>query len=237
MTSIFPLRPLNKDIPELENGDRLNSQEFLRRYENMPEGVHAELIEGIVYMNAAAVRYRPHGMPQNIVQFVMTYYAFHTPGVECCSPSSTILDADNTYEPDVILRIRDDHGGNSFEGEDDYLHGPPELVAEIAASSVRRDAHLKKHAYERLGIHEYLLWRTEDEQIDWFSACDGQYVPISADAEGNHRSVVYPGLWLNFELLRQHAGRAALALLERGLKSPEHAEFVTHLGQVRDRRE
>jgi hypothetical protein len=38
------------DPPPLENGARLTSREFLRRYEAMPEVRKAELVEGIVYM-------------------------------------------------------------------------------------------------------------------------------------------------------------------------------------------
>ena len=41
-----------REIPPLENGDRLTSIEFLRRYEAMPHIKKAELIEGIVYMGS-----------------------------------------------------------------------------------------------------------------------------------------------------------------------------------------
>lgn len=51
-----------KTIPPLENGDRLTRDEFERRYATMPDGVKAELIEGIVYM-AAALRARHHDNP------------------------------------------------------------------------------------------------------------------------------------------------------------------------------
>ena len=44
-----PARPL-RTPPPLENGDRLSSREFLRRYEAMPELKKAELIQGVVYM-------------------------------------------------------------------------------------------------------------------------------------------------------------------------------------------
>lgn len=36
--------------PPLESGESLHSQEFLRRFEHMPELKKAELIEGVVYL-------------------------------------------------------------------------------------------------------------------------------------------------------------------------------------------
>ena len=36
--------------PPLRDGDRLTSDEFLRRWEAMPDLKHAELIDGIVHM-------------------------------------------------------------------------------------------------------------------------------------------------------------------------------------------
>jgi len=59
LTSVFaPARHL----PPLENGDRLTSREFERRYNAMPELKKAELIEGIVYM-ASPLRFQPHAQP------------------------------------------------------------------------------------------------------------------------------------------------------------------------------
>jgi len=39
-----------REAPPLENGARLSSREFLRRYEAMPELKKAELVKGVVYM-------------------------------------------------------------------------------------------------------------------------------------------------------------------------------------------
>ena len=37
-------------LPPLHDGDRLTSDEFIRRWEAMPDLKHAELIDGIVQM-------------------------------------------------------------------------------------------------------------------------------------------------------------------------------------------
>src|SRR5438270_712005 len=53
----------NLGIPPLQNGDRLNPDEFLRRFEAMPELKKAELIEGTVYV-PSPVSIEDHGEPQ-----------------------------------------------------------------------------------------------------------------------------------------------------------------------------
>ncbi|MFM8008348.1 MAG: Uma2 family endonuclease, partial [Dolichospermum sp.] len=50
-------------IPPLTNGDKLTRYEFERRYNASPQIKKAELIEGIVYIIPAALRFRSHGQP------------------------------------------------------------------------------------------------------------------------------------------------------------------------------
>jgi|GEM_PF-2773501 hypothetical protein len=41
--------PVGASLPPLEHGNSFHSQEFLRRYEQMPEVKKAELVEGVVF--------------------------------------------------------------------------------------------------------------------------------------------------------------------------------------------
>ena len=50
-------RDVPRPTPPLEQGDRLTRDEFERRYDAMPNLKKAELIEGVVYMAAAAVKF------------------------------------------------------------------------------------------------------------------------------------------------------------------------------------
>jgi hypothetical protein len=54
-------------ISPLENGDRLNREEFERQYETMPNLKKAKLIEGIVYL-PAALRFQSHGEPHGWIR-------------------------------------------------------------------------------------------------------------------------------------------------------------------------
>ena len=144
-----------------------------------------------------AVRYRPHGLPHSAFGTLLGLYMAATPGVEAADGSSVRLDNDNEPQPDLLLRLDRLLGGQSWEDEDEYLNGAPELVVEIAASSVSYDLHQKLHVYRRHGVREYVVWRIFDKTIDWFLLREGNYQPLALDAGGLLKSVVFPGLWLD----------------------------------------
>ena len=181
-------------IPPLENGDQLTAFEFERRYQAMSHIKKAELIEGLVYM-PAALRFRKHGQPHAYIIGWLAQYEAATPGVELADNATVRLDEKNTPQPDALLRI--DQGGKSMISEDDYVEGAPELMVEIAASTVSIDLHDKLKAYERNQVQEYLVWRVYDHEIDWFCLTERKYVKLQANELGIIKSQVYPGLWLD----------------------------------------
>ena len=145
-------------IPPLENGDRLTRPEFERRYEAMPHLKRAELIEGEVYVGSR-VRHRRHSKPHSQIHGWLSVYVAGTPGVDAGDNGSIRLDLDNEPQPDAYLMIQPEHGGQARISEDDYVEGPPELVAEIASSSVSYDLGKKLNSYRRNGVLEYVVWR------------------------------------------------------------------------------
>ncbi|MEQ8957793.1 MAG: Uma2 family endonuclease, partial [Coleofasciculus sp. C2-GNP5-27] len=118
--------------PPLESGDRLTRIEFERRYQQMPENKKAELIEGVVYV-ASPVRANRHGKPHAQIIGWLLVYESETPGAYLADNTTVRLDADNEPQPDALLRIEPEVGGNSRITEDDYIEGAPELVVEVAA--------------------------------------------------------------------------------------------------------
>jgi len=221
-----------KLLPPLENGDRLTRYEFERRYNAMPHLKKAELIEGVVYM-PAALRFRSHGEPHgNLIGWLWTY-KIATLGIELGIEPTVRLDLDNSPQPDAVLLIEEQCGGQSWLSEDDYVEGAPELVAEIAASSAAIDLGDKKRAYRRNGIQEYIVWQVFEQKLDWFSLQEGEYVPLPVDENGVIRSRVFPGLWLAVDELLAGNMMRVLAVLQEGLASPEQATFV----QQRSRQE
>src|SRR5690349_12283673 len=173
-----PPLPRSRPVPPLENGDRLTRAEFERRYAAMPHVKKAELIEGIVYM-PSPVRLKRHGRPHIVLSNWLGHYIARTPGLDLYGDNSTVrLDEDNEPQPDLLLFLPPQVGGQATLGDDDYVDGAPELVCEVAASSVSIDLHLKLNVYRRNGVREYLAWRTEDAAVEWFALREGKYEPL-----------------------------------------------------------
>jgi Uma2 family endonuclease len=219
---------LNGALPALENGDRLTRAEFERRYEAMPRLKKAELIEGVVYL-PSPVRHRQHGAPHAHLISWLGLYTANTPGIEASDNSSVRLDLDNEPQPDGLLFIDPACGGQVRISADGIIEGAPELVAEVASSSVSYDLHTKLHVYRRNGVREYLVWRVLEQEIDWFVLRAGQYERMPVDAQGLLRSEVFPGLWLDPAALIRGDLATVLAIVQQGLASPEHVAFVSRL--------
>lgn len=217
-------------LPQLESGDRLNRYEFERRYNAMPHLKKAELIEGVVYV-AAALRFRSHGQPHGRLITWLGVYESATPGIALGDNPTVRLDLDNEPQPDAVLLIEEQCGGQARLSEDDYVEGAPELVAEIAASSAAIDLGDKKRAYRRNGIKEYIVWQVFEQKLDWFYLQEGEYVPLPVDEHGVIRSRVFPGLWLAVEALLAGDMARVLMVLQEGLASPEQATFVQQLAK------
>lgn len=215
-------------VPALEMGDRLARLEFERRYQAMPELKKAELIEGVVYMPSPV---KPlHGGPHLLLAGWITYYLAQTPGLEAADNATVRLDESNEPQPDLLLALPPAAGGQLRIDEDGYYTGKPELIAEVAASSVSYDLHAKLRVYQRQAVREYLVWRTRDCEIDWFHLDQGAFVPLVA-ADGILKSAVFPGLWLDRAALLRRDLPRVFAVLQEGISSAEHAAFVRSLSR------
>ena len=214
--------------PPLENGDRLTREEFERRYDAMPHLKKAELIKGVVYMGSP-VRFGKHGEPHaRLLTWLGTYAAF-TEGVRFAGNATVRLDWDTEPQPDALLRVEPEGRANSRITADDYVEGAPEFVAEISSSTVSYDLHDKMDACRRAGVQEYLVWRVEDQEVDWFLPRDGEYVRIPPGADGVYESSTFPGLRLAVTALLAGDMAQVMGELQKGLDAAEHAEFVASL--------
>jgi Uma2 family endonuclease len=218
-------------VPPLEAGDRLTRAEFELRYAAMPHLKKAELIGGVVYM-PAAVRARRHGRPHSHLLGWLIHYEAATPHMFVADNASIRLDLDNMPQPDALLLIEPGYGGQATISNDDYVENAPELVAEIASSSVSFDLHTKFQVYCRAGVKEYLVWRVLDRQFDWFVLRNGEFERHSADQDGILRSTVFPGLWLDAAALLGGNLAQVLAILDCGIQTPEHEAFVTKIAAM-----
>jgi hypothetical protein len=228
VTTAPTLPPSAPRLPPLETGDHLTRQEFERRYEAMPDVKKAELIEGVVYM-PSPVRAKQHGSPHADLIGWMGFYRAYTLGVRVGDNTTIRLDLDNEPQPDALMYLEKIYGGQSSIDAEGYLVGGPELVAEVAASTVSMDRNSKMRVYRRNNIREYIIWRVEDRAVDWFVLRDGQYEPLQRTADGLLCSEQFPGLWLDPDALLAFDLARVLQVVQRGLSGPEHAAFVATL--------
>ncbi|MEJ5197539.1 MAG: Uma2 family endonuclease [Anaerolineae bacterium] len=217
-------------MPPLNAGDHLTRAEFERRYMAYPNIKKAELIEGVVYM-PSPTHLLQHGQPHSDIVTWLGVYCAATRGVRAANNATVRLDNENEVQPDALLYLV--QGGKTRITEDDYLQGPPELIAEIVASSAAYDLHVKRRVYQRLGVQEYLTLLAYEQRADWFVLREGVYQPLRPGEDGVLRSEFFPGLWLNVEAFWAGDLAGVLATLHDGLSTAEHADFVAQLEKLR----
>ncbi len=197
------------EVPPLQAGDRLTRAEFERRWELHPEIKKAELIDGLVFTEMTVSP--RHGKPHlRVAGWLMAFEAAN-PDLEAMDNTTVRMPGEDDLQPDVLLRRRE--GGTSTLVENEAVEGPPEFAGEVAASSASYDMHLKKEAYRRGGVREYLVWQVFERRIDWWALENGEYVPLQPDDAGIIESKVFPGLRLNVAALLAGDLPAVLAAL------------------------
>ena len=228
--SILDAPPLAESIPLLQSGDHLDSAEFERRYNAMPNVKKAELIEGVVYM-PSPVRQTQHGRQHGHLATWLGFYEASTPGVQMGDDSTLRLGPQNQPQADGLLMIDPDLGGQATF-EDGYIVGGPELLAEVSASTVSMDMKTKLEVYRRSKVREYIVWRVEDAEIDWFILRRGRFVKLAPEA-GFLRSETFPGLWLDPIALAALNLSRVLEVGRLGIARAEHAAFVAKLAAAK----
>ncbi len=203
-------------------GQRLTRDEFLRRWEALPEVKRAELIGGLVYMASPVTA--DHAEYDMMLHGWLTVYAAVTPGCRAgCNRTWIMLDS--APQPDADLFLVPAKGGQSvMEGA--YCKGAPELAIEVTSSTPGYDFGAKLALYQRAGVREYLTVALNPPRITWRAWTADGYVQIPPDADGILRSRVFPGLWLDVEAALANDSAKTLATLQRGIGSPEHTAFV-----------
>ena len=220
-----------ESVLPLKHGERLTREEFERRYEAMPHLKKAELIEGVVYM-PSPVRIDFHGRPHAQIMAWLGAYWIATPGVDLADNSTVYLDSNNEHQPDALLRIEPAQGGQSRIIDEGYVEGAPELIVEIAGTSADYDLHEKLEVYQRCGVQEYIVWQTQDGQLDWFQLVSEEYVVLVPNAEGVIESQVFPGLRLAVAALLAGDMTQVSSELRAGLQTADHAAFVERLAKI-----
>lgn len=234
---IAPIRSnvRTSDLPPLQNGDRLDAQEFCRRWDVTPQLKHAELIGGEVYMNPP-VSAGAHGKPHWQMNFWLGNYVVATDGLETISESSVHFGPQDLPQPDALLRIKEQFGGTSRMVHQE-LHGTPELIVEVAASCASYDLHNKKEQYSSHGVQEYLVWVVRERKFVWFHLENGDFAQLPQAKNGVIKSQIFPGLWLDTKAMLADNWPKILETLRRGMETDDYRVFAANLkSQLRKKR-
>lgn len=74
-----------------------------------------------------------------------------------------------------------------------------------------------------------VVWQVLDQKISWFYLEQGEYLDLTADSDGILQSRIFPGLWLAVNELLAGNMQRVLAVLQEGVQSYEHSEFIQRL--------
>jgi Uma2 family endonuclease len=139
---------------------------------------------------------------------------------------------EDSPQPDTSLRILPEYGGQS-QTEGLYASGAPEFLAEVCLSSTAYDLHQKRDLYEESGVREYLAVLMREREVRWHRLVENRFEVVPPPPDGVYRSAVFPGLWLDAPALLAGDLARVLAVLNEGIRSPEHGAFVGQLARRR----
>ena len=216
-------------LPGLVDGDRLDRASFHERYEAMPEETRAELIGGVVYM--ASPLGLKHGSSDPDVSYWLGHYRSFTPGIQVLANATVSFEEYGEHQPDLVLRIRPEHGGRTRD-EGSFYAGGPELVVEISDSTLRLDLGPRLADYERAGVPEYIVLGVDPPRVLWHRRVEGRLVEVEPDEDGIYRSKIFPGLWLDPAALLAGDLRRLREVVDLGVATEDHARFVRELAEA-----
>ncbi len=143
--------------PQIREGDRLNGEGFLRRWEAMPELKHAELINGTVFFTPSPVSLLHSDVHTEMIRWLLSYDE-STPGCQAGVDCTWKMGPEDVPQPDLFLRILPEYGGQS-RVEHPYAAGAPELIVEVSGSSLSRDSFARSRREARS------LWQRRRDRI------------------------------------------------------------------------
>ena len=158
----------------------------------------AELIEGEVFV-PSPVRQRYHGRQHSHLNFWLSAYEGGTPGVEVGDNSTVGLNLENMPQPDCVLFVQPEHGGQVRIGENGYIE------ARGPSGRGRREQRVTTWAGSSAPTNETgsasTLCGGFDQQIDWFVLRDGHFELLLPRRRHRLCSTIFPGLWLDLSAL------------------------------------
>jgi len=205
------------------NGDHMDQKSFFKLYEKAPKGFHAELIEGVVYIRMSTQF--SHGKISRLMAAWISEYIDSSEAFDGADVTTMKLGPLDAPEPDLVMFVKPEYGGQVRIDRKGYIVGAPEFVIEIANTTKAMDLGTKKQSYELAGVREYCVILVKESRVIWFIRGRKHFTEMKAK-DGIFRSVVFPGLWLGEKELFGKSSKPLLEILQLGMSTPEHAAFL-----------
>lgn len=159
----------------------VNQHSTIKIFENLPEGVRAELIDGVIVSMAS-----PADIHQDIAIELATQLRTYLRGKSCFARYEFDVqlnknDPWNVVRPDIIVVC--DRSKNSLN----RIIGAPDMIIEVVSpSTIRRDRVEKLNLYKRAGVQEYWIVYPDEESggpsVDQLVLRDGEYIHLAHEA-------------------------------------------------------
>jgi Uma2 family endonuclease len=151
---------------------RMTAAEFFE----LPETTQiTELIDGELIVSPSPIK--PHQDVSGNLYFLLRLLHSKIGGTVQYAPMDVHLDDENVTQPDVFWVS--DSNEKCKVGEDNYWHGPPDLIVEILSPGTTRQDKVTKFAlYERHGVREYWIADPKYKNLEVWSLVDGKYTRL-----------------------------------------------------------
>ncbi len=185
--------------PPSSSSPYMTYEEFL---DAVDEDSRAEWVDGVMEIMSSPASLRHQTIAYFLQDLLTTFVRIHALGAVIDGPYQMKLPRSGR-EPDVIF-VAQDHLDRF---EQDFLHGPADLVVEVVSpESVRRDQQIKLAEYQEGGVPEYWLIdpRPRRKRAIFYQLDDaGRYQVAPPDSAGVYNSRAVPGFWLRVAWLWQ----------------------------------
>jgi hypothetical protein len=233
MAAPRPVPPALSDPPGgggrgLSEGDRASAVGFRAELPKTPNVPRAELLRGVVRLNAAPPTARRQALT-DALQAWTRQYEVETAGVVRATGVRITLSSQDELYADAALYAPSE--GRCVEVRDSStgirLEGPPTAVICVAETDRDRDLPDRLDALRQGGVTEFVLAGARGG-LQWFRLDEDPKRPGRGD--GYLKSAALPGLWLPEAVLDPDPAKAdVIAAVRAGCGTLDHALFVNAL--------
>jgi hypothetical protein len=160
-------------------------------------------------------------------------YHERTPGIFMMSRMTVLLPTGDLIQPHLSISFSD---ACTFAPPDGSAKGAPQLAIDMECSLPDAELEERLRAFASGGVGEYMFMSVYPWECRWYRNPryqrrhnhGGVFQRVMPDEEGIVRSSTCPGLWISFDAILGGEGRSRdwKAVIDRGLASPEHQEFM-----------